>query len=189
VEARIAGRGPPRENRAVEAVYLALGTNVGDRWGHLAAAEGALAKLPGSHLRAVSPVYETPAVGPVEQGAFLNAVAKLETSLEPATLHQYLLGIERKAGRRAKSQRERWGPRELDLDILLFGRRVISTDELVVPHPLMHDRWFVLRPLCDLDASVVHPVLEMTVGELLTDLEKRGEPAEMGLGVRCEKPA
>jgi len=150
----------------MERVFIGIGANLGNR-----AANIALAALDDTELAAMSPVYETDPVGPVPQEKYLNAAAELRTELDPYDLLDALCAIEQQAGRSPESQRVKWGPRQLDLDILLFGSRVISSDELVVPHPMMHERWFVLKPVCDIDAGVVHPLLEMTVGDLLANLE------------------
>ena len=156
-------------------VFIGIGSNVGDRRGHIELARRELAKLERTELRGFSPVYETEPVGPVAQGAYLNAAAELETRLDPFELLDGLAAIERQAGRLPQDKRVKWGPRTLDLDILLYGDRVISGDELVVPHPMMHERWFVLKPLTDLDPGAVHPLLEMTVGDLLKYVEKGGK--------------
>jgi len=155
----------------MERVFIGIGANLGNRAANIEAARDALAALDDTELAAMSPVYETDPVGPVPQEKYLNAAAELRTELDPYDLLDALCAIEQQAGRSPESQRVKWGPRQLDLDILLFGSRVISSDELVVPHPMMHERWFVLKPLCDIDAGVVHPLLEMTVGDLLANLE------------------
>ncbi len=156
-------------------VFIGIGSNVGDRQAWIELARRELAALPSTRLARFSSVYETAPVGPVQQGAFLNAAAELETALDPFDLLDALAAIEGKAGRESREQRIKWGPRVLDLDILLFGNRVISQDELVVPHPMMHERWFVLKPLAELDPDVVHPLLEMRIGELLKYLDQGGE--------------
>lgn len=153
-------------------VFIGIGSNLGDRSAYLRLAERRLAGLDRTRLVAMSRVYETQPVGPVPQGKYLNAVAKLDTRLDPYELLDALEEIEQQAGRPPRHERVKWGPRTLDLDILLYGDRVISSDELVVPHPMMHERWFVLKPLADLDAGAVHPLLEMTVGELLSYLNQ-----------------
>ena len=107
------------------------------------------------------------------QEKYLNAAAEIETQLDPYDLLDELAKIEASAGRTPLDKRIKWGPRTLDLDILLYDERVISSDELVVPHPMMHDRWFVLRPLADIAPSVVHPTLEMTIADLLRDVEEK----------------
>ncbi len=171
----------------MQRVYVAMGSNEGDREAALRGAVTAMRLLPGTLVVAVSPVYETPPVGPIGQGPYLNAVVRLETDLTPGELLGHLQKIEHQAGRGVKSgTRIRWGPRVLDLDIVLFGRQVRSDGLLDIPHPLMHDRWFVLRPLVDLDADVVHPVLEMTAGALLANVEEQGDDRRSGRGRRYE---
>lgn len=153
-------------------VYLALGSNLGDRAGAISRAEEAIRGLPGTRDVRLSGVYETPAVGgPAGQGAFLNAAVALETELEPRELLERLQGIERAAGRPGRAERERWGPRVLDIDVLLYEDRVIDEPGLKVPHPRMHERWFVLRPLADVGGEAVHPVMRKTVNELLARVE------------------
>ena len=153
-------------------VFIGIGSNLGDRTAYIKRACDGMAALERTELVAVSSVYETDPVGPLEQGKYLNAVAQLDTGLEPYDLLDGLVLIEEQAGRELPFQRTKWGPRTLDLDILLFGDRVISGDELVVPHPMMHERWFVLKPLAELDPTAVHPLLEMTVDEILTYVER-----------------
>ena len=147
---------------------IGIGSNLGDRAEHIDFARAALERLPRCDLLAFSHVYETEPVGPVDQDKFLNAAALLRTDLEPIDLLHRLLTIEAGAGRR----RERpMGPRTLDLDLLLYGDVVIDTDELTVPHPRMHERRFVLRPLLDLNPALHHPILKLSVSELLARLE------------------
>ncbi len=152
--------------------FIGIGSNVGDRHGYMAFARQQLAAMPRTKLVRFSSIIETAPVGPVAQSAFLNAAAELETSLHPFDLLDGLVAIEVEAGREPRATRVKWGPRTLDLDILLYGDRVISQDELVVPHPMLHERWFVLKPLSELDPDFVHPLLEMRIGELLKYLEQ-----------------
>lgn len=126
--------------------FLGLGTNLGDRREHLRTAIGSIADLV-----AVSPVYETDPVGGPEQPAFLNVVAELETSRPPRALLGLCHELERAAGR---ERRERWGPRTLDVDVLLIDGVRMESDDLTVPHPRMHQRNFVVRPLLDLDPDL-----------------------------------
>jgi 2-amino-4-hydroxy-6-hydroxymethyldihydropteridine diphosphokinase len=128
--------------------FLALGSNLGDRWGHL---RTAVAALP--DVVAISPVYETdPVGGPEGQGAYLNLVVELDTELTPRQLLAVAQGLEEAAGR---VRAERWGPRTLDVDILLIGDQRVDDEDLQVPHPRMWERAFVLVPLADLAPDLV----------------------------------
>ncbi len=155
-------------------VFIGIGTNLGDRKAHLERARRCLGEIPDTRLVAFSDAYETAPVGPVDQDDFLNAAAELDTQLAPVDLLAALRQIEQNAGRTAEARQVKWGPRTLDLDILLYGDQVLSQDDLVVPHPMLHERWFVLKPLADLAPGAVHPVLQMTVGELLKYVEPQG---------------
>jgi 2-amino-4-hydroxy-6-hydroxymethyldihydropteridine diphosphokinase len=148
--------------------YIGLGSNVGQRSRYLEAALGALRAHPQIEVAAVSSYLENPAVGgPAGQGPFLNAAAQIETDLEPEGLLDVLKGIEEKLGRR---DGPRWGPREIDLDILLYGDRVIESERLSVPHPRMRERRFVLEPLSEVAPDAIDPVTGRTVRQLLADL-------------------
>ena len=127
--------------------YVALGSNLGDRLAHLAAARDALAALPGTRVRAASSIEETPPLGGLAQPAYLNQMLALETTLDPAALLAELHAIERRAGR---VRSERWAPRTLDLDIVCFERQVVSTATLTVPHPELARRDFWQRELAEL---------------------------------------
>lgn len=130
-----------------ETVIIALGSNLGDRGAHLSAAREALAAIPGTRVLAVSDVEETAPIGPPGQGPYLNQMAALVTTLEPLELLDRLLEIERSRGR---VRSVRWGARTLDLDIVRFGDRRISTPRLVVPHPELGHRDFWQRELAQL---------------------------------------
>jgi 2-amino-4-hydroxy-6-hydroxymethyldihydropteridine diphosphokinase len=132
-----------------DVAYVALGSNVGDREAHLAAARAAMADLPGSRLVAVSIVEETAPVGPVAQGAFLNQMVALETALDPLALLDRLLEIERAAGR---ERTVRWGPRTLDLDIVHLDHQTVAHPRLTVPHPELPNRAWWQRELAELRA-------------------------------------
>ena len=123
---------------------LGLGSNLGDRRGNLAAAVRGLAEA--GSIAAVSSLYETAPVGGPPQGPFLNAVAVVDTGLAPRSLLDLALALERAAGRR---RRVRWGPRTLDVDLLLYGRELVDEPGLQVPHPRLADRRFVLEPLIE----------------------------------------
>ncbi len=127
--------------------YLALGSNLADRRQLLADALAALARHPQNRLTGVSPVYETKAVGLTDQPDFLNLVVRLETDLSPLALLDLCLAIEQQLGR---IRHERWGPRTVDLDVLLHGDTTLNDARLTLPHPRMKERAFVLAPLADL---------------------------------------
>ncbi|MBW2272868.1 MAG: 2-amino-4-hydroxy-6-hydroxymethyldihydropteridine diphosphokinase [Deltaproteobacteria bacterium] len=139
--------------------YLALGSNLGEREALLVFAVEALAATPGIEVVAVSRIYETDPVGPGPQGAYLNAVMCVESGLEPRALLDRMLAVEREAGRERPSGALRWGPRTLDLDLLLYGDRCFDEPGLCVPHPRLHERAFVLEPLCELASETLHPRL------------------------------
>jgi 2-amino-4-hydroxy-6-hydroxymethyldihydropteridine diphosphokinase len=152
--------------------FVAVGSNLGDREATIRAALDQLGSTPGVEVRRVSTLLENPAVGgPPDAPAFLNGAAELSTTLGAHALLKRLLEIERSLGR---ERRERWAPRPIDLDLLLYGDRVLSSDDLVVPHPLMHERRFVLQPLAEIAPDVVHPTLQMSIHGLLDDLERPG---------------
>jgi len=135
-----------------ERVYVALGSNVGDRAAHLAYARARLAALPRSRVLKESRVEETAPLGPVPQGPYLNQMVLLETTLEPAALLVQLHAIESERGRERRAG-VRWGPRTLDLDIVRFGDRVVREPELVIPHPELPNRPFWQRELAELEAA------------------------------------
>lgn len=157
-------------SRGVARAYLALGSNLGDRALHLLEALARLSQLPETRLLRLSSVYETLPVGP-PQPLYLNQVAELETGLPPEALLAFILEIERALGR---LRREKWGPRTLDLDLLLYGKLVLSSPSLTLPHPRLHERAFVLVPLCDLIPEAIHPVLGRSFRALLEGLDTRG---------------
>ena len=146
--------------------YVGLGSNLGDRRAMLDGAVAELGNTPGVRVLRVSSVHETEPVGP-PQPRYLNAVAEVETSLAPRALLDRLLAVETRFGR---VRGERWGPRTIDLDLLLHGGLVIDEPGLSVPHPRMTERAFVLAPLCELVPEGRHPVLGRTFRQLLADL-------------------
>lgn len=148
----------------MEQVYLGLGSNLASPEQQLDAALSALAQLPQSRLVSCSAYYSSAPLGPTDQPRYSNAVALLETDLAPLQLLDQLQAIELNQGRERKA--ERWGPRTLDLDILLFGNRLINNERLCVPHYHMHARPFVLLPLAELCPAD----LQLADGRYLADL-------------------
>jgi 2-amino-4-hydroxy-6-hydroxymethyldihydropteridine diphosphokinase len=148
--------------------YIALGSNLGDRRDNLDRALSLLRQTLGVTVDKLSSYHETvPVGGPPEQGKYLNAAAQLQTTLAPEDLLRLLLDIEHQLGR---VRTERFGPRIIDLDLLLFGDQTRRTPELTLPHPRMHERTFVLGPLAEIAPLAVHPYLESTVRDMLRAL-------------------
>ncbi len=158
-------------------IYLALGSNLGDRSANLRAAITAMP--PGVRVIQESPVYETEPWGLTDQPFFLNMVLKAETSLGPVELLQQLKNLEAGLGRQPSV---RWGPRLIDIDILFYADLVLEIKGLVIPHPHLHERAFVLVPLADLAPDLLHPVFCKSVRDLLAGVDasgvKRYEPAD-----------
>ena len=152
-----------------EPVFLALGTNIGDREANLSRARDLLS--PRVKIIQESPVYVTPPWGYEDQPDFLNQVLEVQTKLEPQPLLHFLKKIETKMGR-LKTFRN--GPRLIDIDILFYGQRVVEGPELSIPHPRLHERAFVLVPLNDIALDFVHPVLNVTVQTMLSKIDVKG---------------
>ena len=149
-------------------VYIGFGSNIGARLTHIQNAIHGLSKTEGITLQKVSSVYKTDPVGYEAQAEFLNGVAAIQTDLPPLSLLQVLKDIETAIGRQ---HRIRWGPREIDLDILIYGDVCLQTEKLVIPHPEMHRRRFVLVPLAEIAPDLVHPVFQETIQTLCNCLE------------------
>ena len=153
--------------------YIGLGSNLGQREETLQAALRELDELDGAEVTAVSRLRETAPVGGPAQGNYINAVAQVRTSLSAEDLLHALQGIEARFGRKRQG---RWGPRTLDLDLLLYGEAVIQSTELQVPHPRMHERLFVLESLCEIAPHARNPVLGRSAAELLARLRDMTQP-------------
>lgn len=150
----------------METVYLALGSNVGDSQKHIVAAIESL----GKHINDIrrAPLYRSKAVGYTEQADFLNTALRGNTELTASELLAFIKSVEEKVGR---VQRFRWGPREIDIDLILYGDLHQETEKLTIPHPAFRDRDFVLKPLADLEPGLTDPVSGKTVMQLLDELK------------------
>ncbi|OHE57396.1 MAG: 2-amino-4-hydroxy-6-hydroxymethyldihydropteridine diphosphokinase [Thermodesulfovibrio sp. RBG_19FT_COMBO_42_12] len=146
--------------------YIGIGSNLGDREKNCLHAIELLQKKVIT-VKKRSSLYETEPWGLKDQPYFINMVIEIETALEPKELLRLLKDMEREMGRKESSK---WGPRRIDLDILLFDDIILNEDTLKIPHPLMHERDFVLRPLCEIAPEKRHPVLNLTMEELMQKL-------------------
>ena len=159
--------------RYVHTAYIGVGSNIGDKAGNCRKAITAIDSCEGCVMEAESPLYETEPVHLERQDWFINGVARIRTDLEPEILFSRLKAIEHAMG--SGPREVRFGPRILDLDILFYDDSILRTKLLQIPHPRLHQRRFVLRPLCNLAPELVHPVLGHTIQFLLSNLEDGGK--------------
>jgi 2-amino-4-hydroxy-6-hydroxymethyldihydropteridine diphosphokinase len=157
-------------------IYIGLGSNLGEREAQIRLALDDLARLPASRLIRASSLYDSEPVGETEQPNFLNAVAELECELSARQLLWNLQLVERRLGR---TRTRRWGPRTIDLDLLLYGNLILDDPDLQVPHPELTRRSFVLVPLVELDPLLVHPGTGQSLVSHLTSLKSR-HPVKRG---------
>jgi 2-amino-4-hydroxy-6-hydroxymethyldihydropteridine diphosphokinase len=150
-------------------VYIGIGSNLGDKVGQCERAIAEILKVDQHKLLAKSSLFKTKPIGDTSQDWFVNAVIKIETDLEPLELLQVLQEVEFRLGRKKTYP---WGPRTIDLDILFYDEEEVQLEDLQIPHPLLHQRQFVLVPLTEIDRGFIHPVLKKSIGELLEDLKE-----------------
>jgi len=148
-------------------VYIGIGSNIGDKIGNCRLAIEKMGQLAGCRVAGCSSLFKTEPEGVTGQDWYINCVSELTTSLPPFELMKDLLDIEHTMGRK---RQKRWEARIIDLDVLLFGQQVIHTPHLVIPHPLMHKRRFVLEPLTELAPEFIHPVFKVSIRRLLEAL-------------------
>ncbi|MBN1294048.1 MAG: 2-amino-4-hydroxy-6-hydroxymethyldihydropteridine diphosphokinase [Candidatus Latescibacteria bacterium] len=152
-------------------VYLGLGSNLGEKFQNLQNAVNLIAQTDLVQVITISPVYKTKPVGKVEQPDFFNAVIKIVTTIPVFELLRACLSIEKQLGRKREI---RWEQRIIDIDLLLYNTDIIRTEELTVPHPRMHERAFVLKPLADIAPDVIHPILKKSIIDMLCDVSTDG---------------
>ncbi len=151
--------------------YISIGSNIGDKLLNCQKGIAALTKSGRSVITGQSGYYKTEPVDYTDQDWFVNSAVKIETALDPFQLFSELKAIEKETGR--TEGRIKYGPRILDLDIIFYDDIVINSSKLIIPHPEMHKRRFVLKPICDIDSKLVHPVLKMDMQYLLNNLDDK----------------
>jgi 2-amino-4-hydroxy-6-hydroxymethyldihydropteridine diphosphokinase len=150
--------------------FIGIGTNKGDKLANIRFALSEIDESDSSSIENISSIYETLPMGEVQQENYLNAVIKIKTKLLPEGLFLFLKSIEIKAGR---IKRERWGPRELDLDILFYDDIIYNKNELIIPHSGIIERDFVLVPLIEIEPHLIHPISKVELSELLKRLKSK----------------
>ncbi|MFZ1731315.1 MAG: 2-amino-4-hydroxy-6-hydroxymethyldihydropteridine diphosphokinase [Bacteroidota bacterium] len=168
-----------------QTIFLGMGSNVGDRKAMLQKALDAVAALPQTEVVRCSGIYETAPWGDVPQGPFYNCAVEIRSGLQPAELLAAIKGIEQDMGR---ERTERNGPRIIDIDILLFGDRVLKEEGLSIPHGAIADRMFVLIPLSEIAASVIHPIEKRTIREIAQSCSDTGHVTDTGLRLTRARP-
>jgi len=157
----------------IHTAYIGVGSNIGDKLLNCKNGVMALAERQNTKIKKWSRFYQTEPVDYKNQDWFINGVVKIETDIDAFQLIKELKSIEHAAGRMDNTVR--FGPRILDMDILLFDDIVVNSCGLIIPHPRMHKRRFVLKPICDIDPSIVHPVLNQELRYLLAALDENGQ--------------
>lgn len=150
-------------------VFIGIGSNIGDKSGNIKRSIEIINSSKYCRVIKVSDTYETKPVGYAEQDNFLNCAAKIKTMLSPLELVKFLMKIEKDLKRERKVK---WGPRTIDLDVLLYDDIISSDESIIIPHPRMHERLFVLKPLCDIAPYVVHPILKKRIFEIEKEVSK-----------------
>jgi 2-amino-4-hydroxy-6-hydroxymethyldihydropteridine diphosphokinase len=153
--------------------YISVGSNLGQKLDNCRKGIASLTRCTDIRLIAQSSIYRTEPVDYQDQDWFVNYVVKIETKLDPLPLLEFIKSIEQAAGRVLDAVR--YGPRVLDLDIILYDDLVVNDLKLTIPHPRMHKRRFVLKPICDIDPDIKHPVLQQTMISLLENLNEAGQ--------------
>ncbi len=153
--------------------YVSVGSNLGDKLENCRRAIAELKAIAEIRITGQSRFYQTEPVDFTAQGWFVNGAVRMETGLSPVELLDQLLMIQRKAGRPPDGPR--FGPRVLDLDLLMYDDWVLEEPRLTLPHPRMHQRRFVLQPMCDIDPYIVHPTIGKDIQKLLSELSEHGQ--------------
>ncbi|MBI3586532.1 MAG: 2-amino-4-hydroxy-6-hydroxymethyldihydropteridine diphosphokinase [Ignavibacteriales bacterium] len=165
----------------MERVFICLGSNIGDRLQYLRSALLLVEKMPGTAVKKASAVYETEPVGKKDQAYFLNAVIEIETTLSALAVAEKFKEIEKQLGRTTS---QRWGPREIDIDLLFVGERIIQEKDLIVPHPEMYNRKFVLIPMNEIAGDFIDPVRKLSMSDLLTRCSDTSEVKQLPYSIQ-----